>query len=277
MPITVLSVNDWLAQNSSERSRGYRFDQYRDYLQVIDFTNHSNYLEGFNQQVVDYERANHTQIPYTRPPSLNPPNNPETTVAGNNPPPPPLPENNPPPPPPPTTTTPMATASTPTVKLGKPEKFTGKPEQVRHHLAHCNLYFMVNARLTEVQKIIYSLSFMAEAGITGEWVTSTHNILEMDLNLAAANKVMETWVKYITAFKSQFEQGDIEQKARDEIYNLKQGRASADSYASRFLDVLSRTGINEELIKIELFKRGLDWSLLLVCLNMKTLSTNLAG
>jgi hypothetical protein len=132
------------------------------------------------------------------------------------------------------------------LKLPKPEKFTGKrSDDVANWIFSMSNLFAVQT-LTETEKLVYAISFLTEEALSW-W------------QVARENGQINTWVSLKDAMIAYFESPTKTRDAKNKLYDLSQtgGPEGFDAYMAAFQQLLIQTKIKDEDDKIHLFVRGL--------------------
>lgn len=143
----------------------------------------------------------------------------------------------------------------PKLDVAKPDTFNGAEGKLEDFLHQLNLVFSANPETynDEDQKITYALSYM-KAGRAQIWAQ------QFMKKHGHESTYTESWSDFISLLKQSFGAADLSLKAVDKLYELKQGKMSADEYIVAFEELEVDSGWDNKAL-MDQFERGLSSNL----------------
>ena len=143
----------------------------------------------------------------------------------------------------------VPTAPAPTIKLGKPEKFEGRRDDVDRFVYAIKVQFTLQPTLDDHHKVLYMISFLA--GVRPQlWAT---NVRETE------HELMHNFALLEEAFRLQYGDPNRAATAQSKLETLRQTSSVAE-YATRFQENILHLHVTDET-KTYHFWRGLHHSI----------------
>ena len=167
-------------------------------------------------------------------------------------------------------TTPAVTAVSKGPNMANPTPFNGERRKTEQFLFECNL--VINARpqdfTTDTGKISYVLSYM-KGGTAGPWALRYDKRQD-----AAAIASRGDFDKFFKLIEKEFAEIEKNQRARNNLQEIRQNNSSADAFTSRFNELAANTEFDNRAL-VEFYKRGINWELVERILNLPTIPDSL--
>lgn len=141
------------------------------------------------------------------------------------------------------------------IDVAKPDVFDGTEGKLEDFLHQLSLVFWASPEtyIKEDQKITYTLSYM-KAGRAQTWAR------QFMKKHGHGSTYTESWKDFVTLLKQSFGAVDPSLKAVDKLYELKQGKMSADEYIVAFEEYEGDSGWDDKAL-MDQFERGLNSNL----------------
>ena len=156
----------------------------------------------------------------------------------------------------PRTTREEKTGSSPKeLSLNKPDGFTGKHEKFTAWLLSVRTYLMMNAHVydTDEKQIGFTLSYMTG----GSALAFKENYIEGCILDGLNFFIAESFTAFVKKLKNVYEVGDVKATSMLHLANIKQGSRPLAEYASQFLMLMKRAGIEDGTPMGTFFGKGL--------------------
>ena len=141
------------------------------------------------------------------------------------------------------------------LSLNKPDGFTGEHEKFTAWLLSVRTYLMMNAHIydTDEKQIGFALSYLTG----GSALAFKENYIEGCISDGLAFYIAESFSKFVKKLKNVYEVGDIKATSMLHLTNIKQGNRPLAEYASQFLMLMKRAGIEDGMPMGTFFGKGL--------------------
>ena len=141
------------------------------------------------------------------------------------------------------------------LSLNKPDGFTGEHDKFTAWLLSVRTYLMMNAHVydTNEKQIGFTLSYMTRGSALAFKENYIEGCISDGLNLFIA----ESFAEFVKKLKNVYEVGDIKVTSMLHLANIKQGNRSLAEYASQFLMLMKRAGIQDGTPMGTFFGKGL--------------------
>ena len=141
------------------------------------------------------------------------------------------------------------------LSLNKPDGFTGKHEKFTAWLLSIRTYLMMNAHVydTNEKQIGFALSYMTG----GSALAFKENYIEGCISDGLSFFIAESFAEFVKKLKNVYEVGDIKATSMLHLTNIKQGSRPLAEYASQFLMLMKRAGIQDGIPMGTFFGKGL--------------------
>ena len=122
------------------------------------------------------------------------------------------------------------------VKIEKPPTYDSARSELRSFIAQCTLYFEATNATNDQSNIMYTKSLLRKA--CSKWITPYVE------GRRAATWTM--WLEFVEAFKTQFGDTVIENKARSKLETMKQGNQPVTDHGNQFRLIATETNCDDE-------------------------------
>ena len=141
------------------------------------------------------------------------------------------------------------------LSLNKPEGFTGEHEKFTAWLLSVRMYLMMNSHVydTDEKQIGFTLSYMTG----GSALAFKENYIEGCISDGLNFFIAESFATFVKKLKNVYEFGDIKATSMLHLANIKQGSRPLAEYASQFLMLMKRAGIEDGTPMGTFFGKGL--------------------
>ena len=141
------------------------------------------------------------------------------------------------------------------LSLNKPDSFTGEHEKFTPWLLSVRTYLMMNAHVydTDEKQIGFTLSYMTG----GSALAFKENYIEGCISDGLSFFIAELFAEFVKKLKNIYEVGDIKATSMLHLANIKQGNRPLAEYASQFLMLMKRAGIQDGAPMGTFFGKGL--------------------
>ena len=141
------------------------------------------------------------------------------------------------------------------LSLNKPNGFTGEHEKFTAWLLSVRTYLMMNAHVydTDEKQIGFALSYMTG----GSALAFKENYIEGCISDGLSFFIAESFAEFVKKLKNIYEVGDIKATSMLHLANIKQGSRLLAEYASQFLMLMKRAGIQDGTPMGTFFGKGL--------------------
>ena len=141
------------------------------------------------------------------------------------------------------------------LSLNKPDGFTGEHEKFTAWLLSIRTYLMMNAHVydTNEKQIGFALSYMTG----GSALAFKENYIEGCISDGLSFFIAESFAEFVKKLKNVYEVGDIKATSMLHLTNIKQGSRPLAEYASQFLMLMKRAGIQDGIPMGTFFGKGL--------------------
>ena len=141
------------------------------------------------------------------------------------------------------------------LSLNKPDGFTGEHDKFTAWLLSVRTYLMMNAHVydTDEKQISFTLSYMTR----GSALAFKENYIEGCISDGLNFFIAELFAAFVKKLKNVYEVGDIKATSMLHLANIKQGSRPLAEYASQFLMLMKRTGIEDGTPMGTFFGKGL--------------------
>ena len=141
------------------------------------------------------------------------------------------------------------------LSLNKPGSFTGEHEKFTPWLLSVRTYLMMNAHVydTDEKQIGFMLSYMTG----GSALAFKENYIEGCITDGLNFFITESFAAFVKKLKNIYEVGDIKATSMLHLANIKQGSRLLAEYASQFLMLMKRAGIEDGTPMGTFFGKGL--------------------
>ena len=141
------------------------------------------------------------------------------------------------------------------LSLNKLEGFTGEHEKFTTWLLSVRMYLMMNAHVydTDEKQIGFTLSYMTG----GSALAFMENYIEGCISDGLNFFIAESFAAFVKKLKNVYEVGDIKATSMLHLANIKQGSRPLAKYASQFLMLMKRAGIEDGTPMGTSFGKGL--------------------
>ena len=164
------------------------------------------------------------------------------------------------------------------LRIGTPTPFTGNPSKLKLFLQECAMYLEINEEVynTEAKKIAFILSYM-QGGDAFAWKEQYYDSLKDDKGKMTKRDTLEEFVEKLTqSFKKQ----GTQEKAREEMFELRQGKKPVDEHNIEFKLLCGKagediTGTNPWTIMA--YRNSLEPGLMLKILNANDVPNTIEG
>ena len=156
----------------------------------------------------------------------------------------------------PRTTREEKTGSSPKeLSLNKPDGFTGEHDKFTAWLLSVRTYLMMNAHVydTDEKQIGFTLSYMTR----GSALAFKENYIEGCISDGLNFFIAESFAAFAKKLKNVYKVGDIKATSMLHLANIKQGSRPLAEYASQFLMLMKRAGIEDGTPMGTFFGKGL--------------------
>ena len=159
------------------------------------------------------------------------------------------------------------------INIGKPQPFTGERANARTFLEQVQDYLEINDHVYDNDKkqIIFALSFMPE-GEAADWASAKRQEARSHTPTNYG-----TLANFILDFKKSFISVADTAEARNQLMRLCQGSLTVDEYNTKFKTLITRAEYKEPDEHCEIYRRGLQASLMRSIAKTGSLPTTLAG
>ena len=129
------------------------------------------------------------------------------------------------------------------LSLNKPDGFTGEHEKFTAWLLSVRTYLMMNAHVydTDEKQIGFMLSYMTG----GSALAFKENYIEGCISDGLSFFIAESFTEFVKKLKNVYEVRDIKATSMLHLANIKQGNRPLAEYASQFLMLMNRAGIQD--------------------------------
>ena len=141
------------------------------------------------------------------------------------------------------------------LSLNKPDGFTGEHEKFTAWLLSVRTYLMMNAHVydTDEKQIGFTLSYL-----TGDSALAfKENYIESCISDGLTFYIAESFTEFVKKLKNVYQVGDIKATSLLHLANIKQGNRPLAEYASQFLMLMKRAGIEDGTPMGTFFGKGL--------------------
>ena len=141
------------------------------------------------------------------------------------------------------------------LSLNKPNSFTGEHDKFTAWLLSVRTYLMMNAHVydTDEKQIGFTLSYMTG----GSALAFKENYIEGCISDGLTFFIAESFAAFVKKLKNVYEVGDIKATSMLHLTNIKQGSRPLAEYASQFLMLMKRAGIEDGTPMGTFFGKGL--------------------
>ena len=141
------------------------------------------------------------------------------------------------------------------LSLNKPNGFTGEHEKFTAWLLSVRTYLMMNAHIydTDEKQIGFTLSYMTG----GSALVFKENYIEGCISDGLNFFITESFAAFVKKLKNIYEVGDVKATSMLHLANIKQGSRPLAEYASQFLMLMKRAGIEDGTPMGTFFGKGL--------------------
>ena len=141
------------------------------------------------------------------------------------------------------------------LSLNKPDGFTGEHDKFTAWLLSVRTYLMMNAHVydTDEKQIGFTLSYMTG----GSALAFKENYIEGCISDGLNFFIAELFATFVKKLKNVYEVGDVKAMSMLHLANIKQGSRPLAEYASQFLMLMKRTGIEDGTPMGTFFGKGL--------------------
>ena len=141
------------------------------------------------------------------------------------------------------------------LSLNKPDGFTGEHEKFTAWLLSVRTYLMMNAHVydTDEKQIGFTLSYMTG----GSALAFKENYIEGCISDGLNFFIAESFAAFVKKLKNVYEVGDVKVTSMLHLANIKQGSRPLAEYASQFLMLMKRAGIEDGTPMGTFFGKGL--------------------
>ena len=141
------------------------------------------------------------------------------------------------------------------LSLNKPDGFTGEHDKFTAWLLSVRTYLMMNAHIydTDEKQIGFTLSYMTR----GSALAFKENYIEGCITDGLNFFIVESFTAFIKKLKNVYEVGDVKATSMLHLANIKQGSRPLAEYASQFLMLMKRAGIEDGTPMGTFFGKGL--------------------
>ena len=141
------------------------------------------------------------------------------------------------------------------LSLNKPNGFTGEHDKFIAWLLSIRTYLMMNAHVydTDEKQIGFTLSYMTG----GLALAFKENYIEGCISDGLNFFIVESFTAFVKKLKNVYEVGDIKATSMLHLANIKQGSRPLAEYASQFLMLMKRAGIEDGTPMGTFFGKGL--------------------
>ena len=141
------------------------------------------------------------------------------------------------------------------LSLNKPDGFTGEHEKFTAWLLSVRTYLMMNTHVydTDEKQIGFTLSYMTG----GSALAFKENYIESCISDGLTFYIVESFAEFVKKLKNVYEVGDIKAMSMLHLANIKQGNRPLAEYASQFLMLMKRAGIQDGTPMGTFFGKGL--------------------
>ena len=141
------------------------------------------------------------------------------------------------------------------LSLNKPEGFTGEHDKFTAWLLSVRTYLMMNSHVydTDEKQIGFTLSYMTR----GSALAFKENYIEGCISDGLNFFITESFATFVKKLKGVYEVGDVKVTSMLHLANIKQGSRPLAEYASQFLMLMKRAGIEDGTPMGTFFGKGL--------------------
>lgn len=168
-------------------------------------------------------------------------------------------------------TTPAVASVSKGPNMAAPTPFTGERRKTEQFIFECKLVIHARANdfTTDAGKIAYVLSYM-KGGTAGPWALRYDKRKDAEAIATHGN-----FDKFIELIEKEFAEVEKNQRARNNLQEIRQHNSSADAFTSRFNELATNTEFDDRAL-IEFYKKGLNWELVEKIFELATIPTTLA-
>jgi hypothetical protein len=162
-------------------------------------------------------------------------------------------------------------------KANLPDVFDGNVSKSKSFKRQLTIYFSARGNEFDDHKarIMFLLSYM-RGGNAGPWAERCLDQIERSSRRRPPSYPFVSYDSFLDLFDERFLERDEAEKARYKLKYLKQGSGTCDEYVAAFEALEELTEFNDQAL-VDIFKVGINQSLMTTIVKMENMPRNLAG